>query len=476
MMAKASMFLASVALGVLCLTTGAVARGGGHGGGGHGGGGHFGGGHFGRGHFGGGGHFGGRHFGGARTAHFGGAHHAHVGGAHRGHVGGARLGHLGGARSGHAGGVGVGHDRVGGANRSARFHGFEGFDRHGFNRNGFGTRQAWNRWGGRNWGAGWHRWGAGWGGWAGAVFWPYLYGDVLSYLFWPDDYYDSFWAYGPDFFLSSIFWPGPYYSDWAGAHYDGMYNIYGAGASTAAAPGPGTHQQAASSTSDAGASCSGLAPGVTNVPIERIQRAVHPTSDQANALDDLKSAASRASDIVKASCPTQVPLTPPARLDAVEKRLNAMIQAVQTVREPLERFYDALSDAQMKRLAAVGASAKRRSSGGLAALCDPRAQSFVQLPVDRIEQTIRPTEQQKAAFDALKSTSVSAASALQASCPATTPANPVDRIDAVEKRLDVMVRAAQSVGPALDAFYATLSDDQKARFNVPQSAANTAAP
>jgi hypothetical protein len=222
-----------------------------------------------------------------------------------------------------------------------------------------------------------------------------------------------------------------------------------------------------------------LAPDVTDLPIDRIRRAVRPTGDQAKALDDLKSAAAGASDVVKASCPSQVALTPPQRLDVVEKRLDAMVQAVQIVRAPLDGFYGSLSDAQKKRLAAIGASASRPSSaaGGLAALCDPRAAgSFAQLPVDRIAQTVRPTPQQQAAFESLKSASVSAAAALQASCPATAPATPVDRIDAVAMRLDGMLQAAKSVRPALGAFYAALSDEQKARFNIPGFAANAASP
>jgi hypothetical protein len=51
----------------------------------------------------------------------------------------------------------------------------------------------------------------------------------------------------------------------------------------------------------------------------------------------------------------------------------------------------------------------------------------------------------------------------------------VERIDAVEMRLDAMVQAAKDVRPALGAFYATLSDEQKARFNIPASSANAAA-
>jgi hypothetical protein len=368
---------------------------------------------------------------------------------------------------GHAG---LAHDRFGGATRMGHFHGLDNFNRHGFNRNGFGSRQAWNRWGRDHWGAGWNHWGAGWGGWYGPVFWPYLYGDVFSYLLWPDNDYDPFWSYGSDFFLSSLFWPGPN-ADWSDAQYDGIYDIYGAGAAPDAAAG--------SSASSITASCSGLAPGVTDLPINRMRQAVHPAGDQVKMLTDLQSAASKASDVVKASCPTQVPLTPPARLDAVIKRLDAMTQAVQMVRAPLETFYGSLTDAQKTRLAAVGAAANRRSSVGsqASALCDPRAAgNLTQLPVDRIEQTIHPAAQQQAAFNTLKTASASAAAALASSCPATTPATPVERIDAVAKRLNGMVHAANSVRPALEAFYATLSDQQKAQFNIPGVSTNAAGP
>ena len=112
------------------------------------------------------------------------------------------------------------------------FHGLYNFNHTGFNRNAFGDPSRWNRWGGRFWGAGWNRWGHGWGGWAGPVFWPFLYGDIFSFAFWPYDYYDPFWAYGPDFLLASIFAPGPYFGADYGyapdytAGYSGSPNVY----------------------------------------------------------------------------------------------------------------------------------------------------------------------------------------------------------------------------------------------------------
>jgi hypothetical protein len=389
-----------------------------------------------------------------------------------GHFGGAGLGHVGGAHFGHIVTPGLGHYGVGGGPGLHRFHDLANFNGHGFNRNAFGSEHAWNRWGDHHWGAGWHRWG----GWYGPVFWPYLYGDVLTYSLWPGAYHDPFWAYGPDAYLSGIFSPGPYYSASSDGQYDGLYDVYGTGAPTYVTA-PAAAQQATSSTSGMTVTCSGLAPGVTGLPINRIiAQEVQPTGDQIKALDDLESAAARASDVVKASCPIQVPLTPLDRLDAVERRLDAMIQAMQIVRAPFERFYSSLSDAQKDRLSAMGESANSRSSAAsVAALCDPRAVSFAQPPMDRIERTIQPTQQQEAAFEKLKAASASAAASLQASCPAKTPETPVDRIDAVEMRLNAMVQAAKDVRPALGAFYATLSDEQKARFNIPVSSANAAA-
>jgi hypothetical protein len=218
--------------------------------------------------------------------------------------------------------------------------------------------------------------------------------------------------------------------------------------------------------------CSGLAPGMAGAPVDHIiAEAVNPTGDQIQALVDLGTAAARASEVVAASCPMQAPSTPLGRLDAVEGRLNAMIQAMQIVRAPLERFYGLLSDAQKARLSAMveAANGGAAAVGGTAALCDPRAASFAQLPVDRIERVVQPTQQQEAAFEKLKAASASAAASLQASCAAKMPATPVERIDAVEMRLDAMIQAAKDVRPALSAFYATLSNEQKARFNGPAS-------
>jgi hypothetical protein len=108
------------------------------------------------------------------------------------------------------------------------FRGLNNFSKTGFNRNAFGNNANWNHWGGHFWGAGWNNWGWGWGCWAGPVFWPFLLGDVFSFVFWPYAYYDPFWFYGPPFIFASIFAPGPYFGPDYG--YGADYYGYGYGA------------------------------------------------------------------------------------------------------------------------------------------------------------------------------------------------------------------------------------------------------
>jgi ABC-type transporter MlaC component len=213
--------------------------------------------------------------------------------------------------------------------------------------------------------------------------------------------------------------------------------------------------------------CTGLAPGVTNLPIDQIRKTVHPTTDQEAALDDLSAASSQASDVIKSSCPSSVPLTPIGRLEAAEQRLDATIKAIQVVRSPLERFYQALSDEQRQRFNAMNGSSERAPSvGNMAVACSQGAGSLIDLPVQRIEQVVQPTEQQQSAFDNLKKATQKAGEQLQSSCPSAVPKSPVARVGTVETRLTAMADAMKSVRPDLQNFYASLSDEQKAKFNT----------
>ena len=84
---------------------------------------------------------------------------------------------------------------------------------------------------------------------------------------------------------------------------------------------------------------------------------------------------------------------------------------------------------------------------------------------------VHPAGKQMEALDRLSDATNQAVQALQAACPDDVPLTPVGRLEAMQKRLEAVLEAANRVQPALDEFYATLSSEQKARFNtLPQSA------
>jgi hypothetical protein len=465
-------------------------------------GGHFGGGGFrggGFGHFGGGMRFGGPHFGGMRFGgsrfggmRFGGHRYGGIRFAHRSfpHWGAGHLHRHVFAGHHHLGAVGrqtatanrfrapqrfagrsnaLAHAAIAGAGLH-QVHAFSNFNHHPFNRNAFGNRVAWNRFA--------LRFNRHCCGWFGPVFWPFFIGDVLTAVLWPWDGYDPFWVYGTDYIRGGIFWGG--YDGGVNYAASDIYDIYGnqARRRSYVSPDPNAEgdrfetasgQAARSAFSEA---CNGLAPGVTSLPLNRIQREVQPMGDQLAAFEDLRSALARADEMIGKSCSNEVPLTPVKRLEAVKARLNAMAGVVRTLKGPLSNFYNSLSVAQRQRLDAVrgevGADrprARTASGNGLATLCSGRAAAFSQVPVQRIEDDIRPTAQQRSAFDALKTASVEASERLRSSCPAEAPPGMVDRLQAVDARLAAMLSAIDVVRPALEEFYGSLTDEQKARFN-----------
>jgi hypothetical protein len=283
-------------------------------------------------------------------------------------------------------------------------------------------------------------------GWAGPLFWPYAYDDFVDYAFYPYGY-DTFWPYAYDDLYVGIF--GPYAADVGG--------VAGRPPRRAAAAAPRTAVDI----------CGGGVAGLTDWPIERIAQTVSPDDAQRAALDDLKTATAQALDILKAACPTELPATPTGRIEAMHKRLNAMLAAVRTVRPALDKFYGSLSDEQKARFNAFGPEdrAQPQSQRDLAQLCSARASGVASVPVGRIERAVRPDDAQRVAFRELQDAVTAAGDQLQANCPTYRPLTAIGRIEAMQQRLEAMLTAVTTVEPALAKFYGLLSDEQKERFN-----------
>jgi len=101
----------------------------------------------------------------------------------------------------------------------------------------------------------------------------------------------------------------------------------------------------------------------------------------------------------------------------------------------------------------------------LTQVCGERASGIASLPLERIERAVRPDGAQRTALKELQDATSEAVNLLNSDCPTYRVLTQVGRLQAMEQRLDAMLRAVQTVQPALEKFYASLSDEQKERFN-----------
>jgi hypothetical protein len=295
-------------------------------------------------------------------------------------------------------------------------------------------------------------------GWFGPLWWPYAYWDFLDYVFWPYAY-DVFWPYAYD----DLYWGlyGPY------AYPDPAY------VSAPSGPGPAIRvARAARANAAGGEVCSDRAPALTDWPIEQISKAVEPDQTQQTALNDLKDATAKALDVLQGACPTDLPSTPTGRLGAMRNRVEVMLQAIGIVRPAMEQFYNSLSDEQKQRFNALAPQTPAARTSRVAArgpditqVCGAQAAKGIEMPTQRIEQALHPTDAQRGALDALNDATMKAADLLKANCPANETLTPPGRIAAMEQRLDTTLQAIKTVQPALENFYGKLTDEQKARFN-----------
>jgi hypothetical protein len=219
--------------------------------------------------------------------------------------------------------------------------------------------------------------------------------------------------------------------------------------------------------------CTQPGTGITAWPFADIERKVGLNGDQKALLGDVRKAAADAAATFKASCPTEnaFPLTPPGRLTAMTARLQGTLDAVKVVRPALEKFYASLSDEQKERFNALGPKRTANNAEASAALpqnaksCDEGKPGLSTLPIEKIADVVKPTDDQQAGLKQLQDATTKAVSVLQAACPEDVPLTPPGRLAAMETRLQAMVEAAKTVKPALETFYASLNSEQKARFD-----------
>lgn len=332
---------------------------------------------------------------------------------------------------------------------------------------------GWQHGRGRN---GWWRHRNGGYGWVGPLFWPFAYDDWYDYTMWGYGDDASFWDYGYNDIYAGIF--APYgYDDLAGYLPPSVNGSQLASRS----PAPASSTPAPAATSDQLAQmCGNDSREIAGLPIDQIQQAIQPNDAQRAALDDLANASVKAAQDIKAACPTQIAATAPARLESMQKRIEAMIAAVGVVQPPLQKFYDLLNDDQKARLNALGQDQRQskvaqNTAGSLAQSCGAAQSGLLTWPTSEIDAKIRPTDAQRTSLAALQDATAKAADMLKASCQPSDAITPPARLEAVGKQLNTMLEAVKTVRTALDDFYGKLSDEQKAQFEAigPRRAASS---
>lgn len=320
-------------------------------------------------------------------------------------------------------------------------------------------------------------------GWVGPVFWPFAYYDIYDYALWGDGYDPSFWDYGYTDLYAAVF--DPYgYDDLIGyAEYLPSYvgrsraNAY-ASMRTDDRARPATLTQM----------CGDDRRDIAGLPTDSVAQTIQLNDEQRAALDELASASAKAAQIIKDSCPKDIALTAPARLAAMQDRIEAMIAAVQTVQPPLEKFYGLLNDEQKARLNALAAEQRPARRSDVANTATPAAgddcggakPGLTDWPSEVIDRAVKPNDEQRGHLAALQSAAAKAADLLKTSCQPADALTPPARHAAAGRRLQTLLDAVKTVRPPLERFYASLSDEQKANFDAigPQrlSSAEQAAP
>jgi len=292
-----------------------------------------------------------------------------------------------------------------------------------------------------------------------AVIWPIAapgaFEDMLGYAFRPREYGRQFWSHGPRDILRAMTAPTAAFAAEADDGSPRRQRL-----ATALVP------SASAATSDR-VICIARVKDQAMRPLDRIDQAISLTPEQQKALGDLRAAVRTAIDGEAAACRGDLPATQPERLRAMIDGLWAMRYAEFRIRPALEKFYGSLTDAQKAQLdeepQTVGSSEALPPTTPAAICSEPVAAEAN--PFDQIQRALQPTAEQRKSLQMLYGASMEMAQFLSSTCPNETPATPMARLSAASDRVMSLLHAAMGIEPMLGEFYASLSDQQRQRFN-----------
>jgi LTXXQ motif family protein len=292
-----------------------------------------------------------------------------------------------------------------------------------------------------------------------AVFWPIAapdaFEDMLGYAFWPHEYGREFWSHGPADILRAMTAPAAAF------------------ASQDDEDRPTRRLQtalvgSANAIEDRRAICVARVQDQAMRPLDRIDQTIRLTVEQQQRLNALRANVRTAIESEAAACLVDLPATQPERLRAMIDGMWAMRYAEFRIRPALETFYGSLTAEQKAQLAGelqtVGSN-EPTTTVTPAAVCKEALTSDAN-PLDSLQRALRPTDEQRKSLQMLYGASMEMAQFLTSTCPTEAPTTPVARLGAASDRVMSLLHAAMGIEPMLGAFYASLSDQQRRRFNA----------
>jgi len=97
--------------------------------------------------------------------------------------------------------------------------------------------------------------------------------------------------------------------------------------------------------------------------------------------------------------------------------------------------------------------------------CNEEAGEVTGWPIDQIQAAVAPDQRQSQMRDDLGNAIVKASDQIRSHCQSNVAFTPTGRLSQMHDRLGALVDAVNTVNPPLSAFYDSLSDEQKARFD-----------
>ena len=278
---------------------------------------------------------------------------------------------------------------------------------------------------------------------------------MLGYAFWPQEYGRQFWSHGPRDIMRAMTAPTAAFAS--------------ADEGTSGRRLPATLVSSANAAESDRAICVARVKDQAMRPLDRIDETIRLSADQQQGLKELRAAVRAAIDGEAAACRGDLPATQPERLRAMIDGLWAMRYAEFRIRPALETFYGSLTDAQKAQLAeepqTVGSS-EAAPAATPAAVCGEAVAADAN-PFDPIERALRPTRRAaQEPANALRRLHGDGAVPDQ-----HLPRRNAGHADGAARAPRAtascrLLHAAMGIEPMLGEFYATLSDQQRRRFNA----------